>query len=172
VEDVYFENWGYQDHPCEWIPDWLPGGGPTWIQYNLAGKRIYTPATCSTDYPVTATAALTAYNTVRNDAGCFPRDRVTTQNVADVNALTGAWRRTGPATPATSWFMYGLTAGSAPTDTDSDGMPDTWETAKGLNTNDASDRNTIVPNGASTDNRHMGYTYLEYYINELAESLY
>jgi hypothetical protein len=47
-----------------------------------------------------------------------------------------------------------------PTDTDKDGMPDTWETGKGLNPNDANDRNTIGVDG---------YTQLEIYLNSIAE---
>jgi hypothetical protein len=46
----------------------------------------------------------------------------------------------------------------AKTDTDGDGMPDEWETANGLNPNDANDRNNI---GAD------GYTNLEIYLNSL-----
>lgn len=48
---------------------------------------------------------------------------------------------------------------SAPVDTDRDGMPDVWETAKGLDPNNANDRN-----GITTD----GYTNLEVFLNELA----
>ncbi|MCB1094715.1 MAG: pectate lyase [Verrucomicrobiae bacterium] len=44
----------------------------------------------------------------------------------------------------------------APADTDQDGMPDDWETEKGLNPNDASDGNKIGDDG---------YTMLELYIN-------
>ena len=46
----------------------------------------------------------------------------------------------------------------APTDTDHDGMPDAWETAKGLNPNDGLDRNIV-----GTD----GYTNLEKYLNSI-----
>lgn len=46
----------------------------------------------------------------------------------------------------------------APTDTDHDGMPDAWESANGLNPNDASDRNMVGANG---------YTMLEEYLNSL-----
>jgi autotransporter-associated beta strand protein len=44
-------------------------------------------------------------------------------------------------------------------DSDGDGMPDTWETAHGLNPNLATDRNLTNP---------VGYTFVEQYINELA----
>ena len=170
VEDVYFENWGYQDHPCEWIPYWLPDGGPDWIQYNAAGDRIYSAATCS-DYPVTAETALQAYDNVLEAAGCWPRDRITTQNVDDVNDGTGVWARTGPDSPSSAWFLDGLNVGSAPTDSDDDGMSNTWETAKGLDPYDDSDATDIVPHGESTNDRHMGYTYIEYYINDVADNL-
>ncbi|BAV08943.1 Por secretion system C-terminal sorting domain-containing protein [Filimonas lacunae] len=48
--------------------------------------------------------------------------------------------------------------GTPAADADQDGMPNAWETANGLNPNDAADRNNI---GAG------GYTMLEIYINSL-----
>jgi hypothetical protein len=48
-------------------------------------------------------------------------------------------------------------------DSDLDGMPDSWETARGLNPSNASD--------ASGDRNGDGYTNIEEYINERADSL-
>ncbi len=56
------------------------------------------------------------------------------------------------------WAEYKSTA--APLDTDNDGMPDAWETKKGLNPNDASDGNKKDASG---------FTMLEIYLNELVE---
>jgi len=53
-----------------------------------------------------------------------------------------------------------LTRGTAPADTDRDGMPDAWESAKGLNAAEPEDRNG--------DRNGDGYTNLEEYLNELA----
>jgi PKD repeat protein len=47
----------------------------------------------------------------------------------------------------------------APLDTDQDGMPDFWEQAMGSDTNNAADRNDLMPDG---------YTRLEWYLNWLA----
>ena len=47
---------------------------------------------------------------------------------------------------------------AAPIDTDRDGMPDTYEVSKGLNPNNAADRNNIGANG---------YTQLEIYLNTI-----
>jgi Secretion system C-terminal sorting domain len=49
----------------------------------------------------------------------------------------------------------------APTDTDKDGMPDAWETQRGLNANNAVDGNTIATNG---------YTNLENYLNSITSA--
>ena len=46
----------------------------------------------------------------------------------------------------------------APKDSDGDGMPDVWETAHGLNPNNATDGNTVQADG---------YTNLEHYLNKL-----
>ncbi|MFZ4620567.1 MAG: T9SS type A sorting domain-containing protein, partial [Bacteroidota bacterium] len=53
-----------------------------------------------------------------------------------------------------------LVSGISLDDTDHDGMPDVWETGKGLNPNDAADRNNIGPGG---------YTRLEEYLNSITE---
>ena len=56
------------------------------------------------------------------------------------------------------WAEY--KSATAPVDSDKDGIPDAWEAKKGLNPNDASDRNKVDASG---------YTMLEIYLNELVE---
>ena len=51
-----------------------------------------------------------------------------------------------------------LNSTTAPADSDHDGMPDAWETQKGLNPNDASDGNKVAADG---------YTMLEKYLNSI-----
>ena len=51
-------------------------------------------------------------------------------------------------------------------DTDGDGMPDEWETANGLNPNDAADGKTYT-----LDNEKRWYTNLEVYMNSLVEDI-
>jgi hypothetical protein len=58
--------------------------------------------------------------------------------------------------------MDGLTPSAPPPDSDDDGMPDAWETARGLDPGDGTDHATLMPNG---------YTAIEVYINELADQL-
>lgn len=55
-------------------------------------------------------------------------------------------------------------AGEAPVDSDSDGMPDEWEKAHGLNPHDASD--------GCNYNLSSDYTNLEVYLNGLVQHLY
>ena len=58
----------------------------------------------------------------------------------------------------TSWPWY---QGEKRTDSDSDGMPDAWESAHGLNPNDASDAMKIADNG---------YANIENYINGITKA--
>jgi hypothetical protein len=116
---------------------------------------------------VTTEKAEDAYKSVMAHAGCLPRDAVTKSNIKDIRDGTGIWGRFEPK----GGLMEGLTPGKAPKDSDNDGMPDEWEKAHKLNPSDPKDCNKIVPAGASKDDRHKGYTYIEYYINELADNL-
>ena len=54
-----------------------------------------------------------------------------------------------------------LVSAAAPADDDHDGMPNAWETANGLNPNDATDRGGVAANG---------YTNLENYLNGIGAS--
>ncbi len=70
------------------------------------------------------------------------------EGIIDTQGDVGGWPTLASTTP--------------PLDTDKDGMPDDWEQARGLNINDASDRNG--------DDNSDGYTNLEEYLNELVEA--
>ena len=96
-----------------------------------------------------------------NNAGAWPRDPMDTRLMGFVasNTISGAAPNTNPAGDGLLPAYVGSPP-AAPADTDSDGMPDTWEVTKGTN-----------PNVANT-NAHtlsaVGYTDLEVYLNELS----
>ena len=52
-----------------------------------------------------------------------------------------------------------------------DGIPDAWERAHGLDFGDAADATKVVPARASKNDRHQGYTDIEFFFNELADGL-
>ncbi len=117
--------------------------------------------------PVTTQTADEASDLVLAQVGCLPRDAVSARTMAEARTRTGTWGRHGPD----GGLMEGLTPGKAPPDSDKDGMPDEWEKARGLNPNNPADNSGIVPAGASPGDRHKGYTYIEYYINDCADRL-
>jgi len=115
-------------------------------------------------YSVTTQTAAAAYTDVLAKAGATlpKRDAVDTRTITETTNGTATYGGTFGAakgiidsqTTVGGWPTYSST--TAPTDTDADGMPDTWETANGLNPSNAADRNNV-----GTD----GYTMLEYYLN-------
>jgi pectate lyase len=92
-----------------------------------------------------------------NGAGAFPRDVVTRTTVAETRNRSGSW---GARIPAD--LMDGLDVESPPVDSDDDGMADAWERENGLDPADGADHSSVMPSG---------YTAIEVYINELADSL-
>lgn len=168
VRDNFFEDWGYQGHPKHWRPANQPGGVPRWIQFNNNGQELDTPAKTP---PIALVDAKEAYSLVLANAGCWPRDRMTKRTIDDVKNQTGAWGRNAPLEPTDEWFLEGLTPGKAPLDSDNDGIPDAWEIAHHLDPRNPADAEKIVPADAGQNNRHQGYPFIEYYLNELADSL-
>jgi len=130
----------------------------------VAKPRRDTPNPCP---PVKTHSAEEAYKLVLAHAGCLPRDAVSWKTFREVYNRSGFMGRYMPE----GGLMQGLKPGTPKPDTDGDGMPDAWETARGLNPKDPSDTNKIVPAGASKNDRHKGYTYIEYYINDCADRL-
>jgi len=57
------------------------------------------------------------------------------------------------------WPDLATGAPTPPPDSDHDGMPDSWEKARGLDPGNAGDGAVVSPNG---------YTHVEIYLNELA----
>jgi hypothetical protein len=110
-----------------------------------------------------------AFDLVLAQAGCWPRDRVTLRTVEEVKTKSGAWGRNAPAEPTDEWFLDGLAPGRASVDSDDDGIPDKWEKMHGLDPANPRDASRMVPPGASGDDRHRGYSYIEFYLNELAD---
>lgn len=110
-----------------------------------------------THVPITVESVQDAFRRVLRGAGAWPRDSVSKLSVRETTDRTGTW---GARIPGN--LFENLSPGAVPRDEDSDGMPDTWEQAQGLNPRDGSDHKKILPSG---------YTAIEEYINKLAADL-
>ena len=113
------------------------------------------------------TSAAASYAAVVASAGAsLHRDQVDALVIADLTSLgkTGSLWTNQTATGLGNSGYGTLAGGTAPVDTDQDGMPDAWETKYGLNPNSAAD--------ATGDFDHTGYTNIEKYINGRADGLY
>jgi hypothetical protein len=126
--------------------------------------KLSAPWDATTASLATASAAAAyAYDVAHS--GALPRDDVDSLVIADLTSLgkTGhLWTSQSQTNLANAGYGT-LTGGTAPLDTDGDGIPDAWEKASGLNPNDPSD--------AITEYGCTGYTNLETYVNQLADSL-
>ncbi len=144
-----------------------------WLGVSMSGgvqaDTTVAKATVAHDIsPVTTHTAQEAYELVLQNAGAsLKRDTLDERITNDVRNRTGRLidvqggyaHGTPYANTVNAWPTLNSTA--APVDTDHDGMPDTWETANGLNPNDANDRGIFATNG---------YTNLENYLNSLVNS--
>lgn len=106
------------------------------------------------DRPATHSAE-EAYALVLANAGAsHSRDAADARVIAGVKARTH--HRIDSQKEVGGWPE--LASGTAPEDTDRDGMPDEWERQKGLNPGDPKDGNAVITEG---------YTALETYLNSL-----
>jgi hypothetical protein len=128
------------------------------LALGAGATALASPWNATTTALATRTAAA-AYTQVTGHAGAVPRDQVDAQVVADTTSLGTAGNLWSHQT-ATGLGNDGygtIAGGTAPADTDRDGMPDAWETRYGLNPTDPSD--------ATGDFDRTGYTNIEKYLN-------
>ena len=140
-----------------WLGAAMSGG--SYADTNAA--KVTTPF----NFPVVTTyAPQQSYDLVLTVAGASlpKRDTLDQRIINDVKNRTGrlidvqgGYPHATPY-PSTVNAWPALASLTAPTDTDHDGMPDTWENARGLNSNLAADRNLYNANG---------YTNIENYLN-------
>jgi pectate lyase len=149
----------------------LDGATTTPFWYQGTGTVLTAPWSTET----TATPALTTSSAMRvaaSLAGTLPRDPLDALIISQVMTLGKGTTGSGAATVGPAGGLYtsqtetglanngygAITGGTRATDTDNDGMPDSWELANGSSprTNDAMTK--------SSD----GYTLIEHYLNWLA----
>lgn len=122
---------------------------------------------------ITTQTADNAYLSVTSYAGAsLKRDAVDTRVIN--NVLNGTITCTAGSNGSTGgfidsqkdvggWPVYTYDPNSVPVDTDGDGMPDSWETAQGLDPTNATDGKTTTLDG--------NYTNVEVYLNELVKPI-
>lgn len=103
----------------------------------------------------------TAYRRILADAGCsHARDSYDTATISQVEAGTGEFGTNGIIdTPAQAGGWPLLRTAAPQPDTDGDGIPDSWETARGLNPADPTDGNART--------LHSHYTNIEVYLDSI-----
>ena len=135
-------------------------------QMNQQSIRSYTEYSVA---PVTTQSAKEAYQKVLQWAGAsYKRDAVDARICEETR--NGSYTYTGSVlkgkgiidspSDVGGWPTYA--SAPAQTDSDGDGIPDSWEERKGLDKNDPSDGSAIAPSG---------YTYLEVYMNSIVNEV-
>ena len=120
---------------------------PTW--------RVSSPVVSSSSISQEDSAFETRFSVLNNAGAIVPRDTV------DLRVLSDFYKGTGSIinNPSAVGGYPAYATGTAPADSDNDGIPDSWETARLLNPLNAAD--------AHTDRDSDGYTNLEEYGNGL-----
>ena len=102
-----------------------------------------------------------AYHAVLDHAGCSKpnRDSIDRRIIKEARTGTATHGNNGIiTTPDDVGGLPDLKGGPASVDSDHDGMPDAWEIMKGLDPNNADDRNNVAADG---------YTMLENHLNSI-----
>jgi hypothetical protein len=150
----------------------LDGAATTPYWYQGEGTILTTAWSTETTSPTpldTASGARVAISL----AGPLPRDPIDELIISQVATLGKGTTGLGAGTAGPDGALYTsqaqtglanngygtIASGTRPTDTDNDGMPDTWESANGGNPSSAADAMTKAADG---------YTLLEHYVNWLA----
>ena len=161
LADNYIEDPGVFEGAIDnpWIEPWAhPSFEYLSKPESLRAEQPFDFGEAEPDYiPVTTSTSLEAYDAVLECAGGWPRDIVDQTMVEQTEAGTGTWGVWRPDD-----LLEGLSPEAAPPDSDGDGMPDAWERANELDPADGADHSTVMDSG---------YTAIETYINELADSL-
>lgn len=110
--------------------------------------------------PVKLLSATEAYAKIAAEVGCsLRRDAIDRRLIEELRSL-GKKGATIPHTDDRGEALVGgiqeVVGGPAPTDTDRDGMPDAWETSRGLDPKDPTDGARIAKSG---------YSHVEEYLN-------
>ncbi len=133
---------------------WLGPGKSYRYAGKLADWRVDEPAALGAALPRTQPAAEAAELVLAHAGASLHRDPVDLRVIADVRNRTGKLidspREVGGFPP--------LRSGPAPADRDRDGIPDAWETARGLDPANPADGRQPAADG---------YTHLEHYLNSL-----
>ncbi len=164
--------------PCTPDPNHYYGSGVTYVK-NSAGTdcvsmRLTEPTAIG---EVTTHSAATAYDKVLTHAGAsLCRDDVDARYETEARngtatykgSVTGKWGRIDLVSDVNGYTEENFGTGSRPAgfDTDNDGMPDEWETANGLNPNNAADAKLYT-----IDSEKQWYTNIEVYANSLVEDI-
>ena len=113
--------------------------------------------------PVTVDTAAVAYEKIVAGVGCSLRRDAVDRRLIDELTSLGKKGKTLPHTDdkgeALAGGMVKFEKGTAPIDTDKDGIPDAWEIAHGLDPRNPADAAKVTASG---------YTQLETYLNSLA----
>ncbi|MFC1504679.1 hypothetical protein ACFL6D_04615, partial [Spirochaetota bacterium] len=135
--------------------EWLIAEGERGYFHTSVNETLRSLNRLMTDSTVTILNTYDGYNKVLTHAGVsFNRDIVDERIISDIQNGTGT--KINNVIDVGGYPYYA--PGTPPVDSDSDGMPDSWENDNELDPNNYNDNNDIAPSG---------YTWIEEYVNSL-----